>query len=200
MTTKPLLICLSTASIGGFLELTTSSKFTSSLNNSTHQLTAITPCILIGTGLWTLAHGFTIGKARIKYAALAKKDGEPNVDERYLLPNLYAQGTSKHAKAFNCIQRSHQHIFETFTTATLSGIMGAISFPICTAVSTLMYAVGRYQLSKGYAEAGAEEGGADASKRYKYPMAKFMWYGFLGNVLLGMGSCGLIIGGKKTVV
>lgn len=135
----------------------------------------------------------------MKYAELAKKDGEKNVDERYLLPNLYAQGTSKHAKAFNCIQRSHQHIFETFTTAVLSGMIGSISFPICTSISTLLYAVGRYQLSKGYAAcAGVEEGG-DASKRYKYPMAKFMWYGFLGNVLLGMGSCGLIISGKKTV-
>jgi len=196
MTTKPLLICLSTASIGSFLELTTSSKFLST--SSTTQLTALTPAILIGTGFWTLAHGFTVGKARSKYAELAKKDGEPNVDERYLLPNLYAQGTSKHAKAFNCIQRSHQQIFETFTTVTLSGIMGAISFPICTAVSTLMYAVGRYQLSKGYAEAGSE-GSGDASKRYKYPLAKYMWYGFLGNVLLGMGSCGLIISGKKRV-
>ncbi|KAK1739164.1 hypothetical protein QTG54_010480 [Skeletonema marinoi] len=195
MTTKPLLICLSTASIGGFLELTTASKFTSSHHQS--QLTAITPCILIGTGLWTLAHGFTVGKARIKYATLAKKDGETNVDERYLLPNLYAQGTSKHVRAFNCIQRSHQQIFETYTTVVLSGVMGAISFPICTAVSTFVYAVGRYQLSTGYAEA-AEEGG-DASKRYKYPLAKFMWYGFLCNVLLGMGSCGLIVGGKKTV-
>ena len=138
-----------------------------------------------------------MGKARIKYAALAKKDGETNVDERYLLPNLYAQGTSKHVRAFNCIQRSHQQIFETYTTVVLSGVMGAISFPICTAVSTFVYAVGRYQLSTGYAEA-AEEGG-DASKRYKYPLAKFMWYGFLCNVLLGMGSCGLIVGGKKTV-
>ena len=157
-------------------------------------------CILIGTGLWTLAHGFTIGKARLKYANLAKKDGEPNVDERYLLPNLYAQGTSKHVRAFNCIQRSHQQIFETFTTVVLSGIMGCISFPICTALSTFTYAIGRYQLSKGYAEAAEESsgGGPDASKRYKYPLAKFMWYGFLCNVMLGMGSCGLIIGGMKT--
>lgn len=199
MTTKPLLICLCTTTIGGYLELTTSSKFISSSSSfSSTQLTAITPCILIGTGLWTLAHGFTIGKARLKYANLAKKDGEPNVDERYLLPNLYAQGTSKHVRAFNCIQRSHQQIFETFTTVVLSGIMGSITFPICTALSTFTYAIGRYQLSKGYAEAAEESGGADASKRYKYPLAKFMWYGFLCNVMLGMGSCGLMIGGMKT--
>jgi hypothetical protein len=50
------------------------------------------------------------------------------------------------------------------------------------------------QLSKGYAES---EG--DATKRYKYPLAKFMWFGFLGNVALGMASCGMIMMGKKTL-
>ena len=106
--------------------------------------------------------------------------------------NLYAQGTSKHVKAFNCVQRSHQHIFETFTTVVLGGIAGAVTFPICTSISTLAYAVGRYYLSKGYVEC---EG--DASKRYKYPVAKFMWYGFLGNVILGTASCAFLISGKK---
>jgi len=106
---------------------------------------------------------------------------------------LYAQGTSKHVKAFNCVQRSHQHIFETFTTVVLGGVAGAVTFPICTSISTLAYAVGRYYLSKGYVE--CEEG--DASKRYKYPVAKFMWYGFLGNVILGTASCALLISGKK---
>ena len=31
----------------------------------------------------------------------------------YSLPNLYVDGDTKHSKAFNCIQRSHQQIFET---------------------------------------------------------------------------------------
>ena len=59
------------------------------------------------------------------------------------ISNLYAQGTSKHVRAFNCVQRSHQHIFETFTTAAVSGLAGAVTFPITTAVSTLMYSVGK---------------------------------------------------------
>lgn len=54
------------------------------------------------------------------------------------------------------------------------------------------YQTGRVQLSKGYA---AAEG--DPMKRYEARFAKWMWYGFLGNVLLGMGSCGLIMAGKK---
>lgn len=66
------------------------------------------------------------------------------MDERFLLPNLYAQGTSKHVRGFNCVQRSHQHIFETFTTAVVGGLVGAVTFPICSAMSSLMYAVGEF--------------------------------------------------------
>ena len=187
MAAKPLLVCLGTASVGGYLELTHRSS-----QNS--NLTAITPAILIGTGFWTLMHGFKVGKARTTYSELAKKDGEKDVDERFLLPNLYAQGTSKHVKAFNCIQRSHQQIFETFTTVVLSGMVGAITFPLCTSISSLTYAIGRYYLSKGYSEC---EG--DASKRYKYRVAKYMWYGLLSNVILGTASCAMIVCGGKAL-
>ena len=80
---RPVLYCIGAASIGGFVELSYGSSFVSSYGS---QLTAITPAILIGTGFWTLAHGFKVGKARTKYAELAKKDGEKDVDERFLLP------------------------------------------------------------------------------------------------------------------
>mmetsp|Transcript_10311 Transcript_10311/g.21779 ORF Transcript_10311/g.21779 Transcript_10311/m.21779 type:complete len:195 (-) Transcript_10311:232-816(-) len=188
----PVLVVFGSVPIGGYLELTKGSSLISAHGS---QIAAITPAIIIGTGFWTLSHGFKVGKARTKYAELAKKDGEKDVDERFMLPNLYAQGTSKHVRAFNCIQRSHQHIFETFTTAAVGGLAGALTFPICSAVSTLMYAVGRYYLSKGYSEC---EG--DASERYKYrSIAVFMWYGLLGNTALGMASCALIMSGKKTL-
>ena len=107
--------------------------------------------------------------------------------------NLYAQGTSPHVRAFNCIQRSHQHIFETFTTAALSGLVGSMVFPITTGISTLMYSIGRYYLSMGYAE--CEDG--NPTNRYKYPLARFTWYGLLGNIMLGMGACAIVACGKK---
>jgi hypothetical protein len=113
-----------------------------------NQITAATPAILLGTGFWALMQGFTVGQARNMYAELARKDGEEDVDERYLLPNLYAQGTSKHARAFNCVQRSHQHIFETYTQAVLGGLAGMISFPVTTAISSLMYAIGECVLCR----------------------------------------------------
>ena len=83
MYTKFFLVTAGTTTAAATLELSLGSR---SSNYNHGRLTAITPAILIGTGLWTVMHGFTVGKARTKYAELAKKDGEADVDERYLLP------------------------------------------------------------------------------------------------------------------
>lgn len=142
-----------------------------------------TGLVLTTFGFWTTTHGMVVGKARAKYMEQAKKDGEKDVDERYGLPNLYAQGTSKNALGFNCVQRSHQHIFEGLTQMCVASLVAALSFPISTAVSTTAYAVGRYQLSLGYA---ASEG--DASKRYSKPLSSMVWYGMITTFLLGTFS------------
>jgi glutathione S-transferase len=146
----------------------------------------VTPLLLIGTGFWATLHAFQVGKARTKYSELAKADGEPDVDERYGLPNLYAQGTSKHAKAFNCVQRSHQQIFEHFTQVCVAGLVGAVSFPITTAISVLAYAVGRYKFSIGYCSGEPEQ-------RYASPLSRFMWYGMLSTYILGIASSAKMI-------
>eukprot|EP00545_Synedropsis_sp_CCMP1620_P010237 CAMPEP_0119003526 /NCGR_PEP_ID=MMETSP1176-20130426/614_1 /TAXON_ID=265551 /ORGANISM="Synedropsis recta cf, Strain CCMP1620" /LENGTH=189 /DNA_ID=CAMNT_0006955137 /DNA_START=116 /DNA_END=685 /DNA_ORIENTATION=+ len=172
------------AGIGAFCE----SKYGPSVFRSPDGLFAATPLILIGLGFFTLSHGLDVGRARSKYMELAKKDGEKEVDERYGLPNLYAQGTSKHALAFNCVQRSHQHIFENYSSVCVMGCMASLSFPIMAAISTFTYAVGRITMSKAYAAADG-----DASKRYSSKFAIFMWYGFLMNMCLGAASCIKII-------
>ena len=152
----------------------------------------LTPAIFSGMSFWILVHGMKVGAARKKYMELAKKDGEKDVEERYDLPNLYAQGTSKHVRSFNCVQRSHQHIFETFTGAVLTGMVGAVHHPITTAVSTFTYAVGRMSLSNGYA---ASEG--NASKRYSSSLAILNWYGLICNMFLSFLSVASMIAGKK---
>ena len=79
------LVTAGTTTAAAALELSLGGGSTN--NNHYHgRCMAITPTILIGTGLWTLMHGFQVGKSRTKYAELAKKDGETDVDERYLLP------------------------------------------------------------------------------------------------------------------
>ena len=83
MSAKPLIYCIGSAAVGGVVELTYGSSLVSAHGS---QLAAFTPAVLIGTGFWSLMHGFEVGKARTKYAELAKKDGESDVDERYSLP------------------------------------------------------------------------------------------------------------------
>jgi hypothetical protein len=168
-------------------------KYASNLGINDEAMFMVTPTILLGVGFWTFVHGMTVvGPARGKYMELAKKDGEKDVEERYGLPNLYAQGTSKNVRAFNCIQRSHQHIFETYTLVAMGGVIGSYTFPIVSAMSTMMYAVGRYALSKGYAESDG-----DAAKRYSSPFALCMWYGLLMNCMVGFASSAAVISGKK---
>jgi uncharacterized membrane protein len=153
----------------------------------------VTPMLIVGTGFWAVIHGFTVvGKARKKYMELAKKDGEKEVEERYDLPNLYAQGTSKHARAFNCVQRSHQHIFETFPQTIASAMIGWNIYPISSAIFMAMYSLGRITLSQGYA---ATEG--EASKRYSSKFAFLTWYGVLCLHALAMAAAAkMMLGGK----
>ena len=156
------------------------------------RLFGITPAILTGTSFWVVLHGFmVVGRSRSKYMKLAEEDGEKEVEERYGLPNLYAQGTSKHAKAFNCIQRSHQHIFETFPYLCIISLVGAVHYPITAATATFAYALGRYTMSSGYAN-----GDGDASKRYSSPFARLMWRGLLTNMVIAGLSCASFYGGK----
>lgn len=156
------------------------------------RLFGLTPAILTGTSFWVLLHGFlVVGRSRSKYMKLAEEDGEKEVEERYGLPNLYAQGTSKHARAFNCIQRSHQHIFETFPYLCMISLLGAVHYPITAATATLAYAVGRYHISNGYANSDGEP-----SKRYTSPFAPLMWYGLLSSMVVSGLSCASFIAGK----
>ena len=152
---------------------------------NTSPLFAATPLVFIGLGFFTVAFGLKVGKARMTYMEKAKKDGEENVEERYGLPNLYAQGTSPNAKAFNCIQRAHQHIFENYTFALVFGLAGALEFPIASVLSSAVYAAGRMIFSSNYSQADGEPG-----KRYSLnPLAKHMWTGLLVNFFLGAFSC-----------
>lgn len=142
-----------------------------------------TPFILVATGFWSIVHGVKVGAARTKYMELAKKDGEPNPEDRYGLPNLYVDGNTKNAKAFNCVQRSHQHIFESFPQLCIASLVAWMSYPIASAITTLAYSVGRYCISSDYA---SSEG--DPAKRYSSPLARFHWYGLMATSMLGLLS------------
>lgn len=155
----------------------------------------ITPVILSGMSFWVLLHGFlVVNTARSKYTKQAKTDGEKDVEERYGYPNLYAQGTSKNVRAFNCVQRSHQHIFETFPQICLMSMVGAVYYPITTAATLTSYCIGRYTMSQGYAN-----GDGDASKRYSSALAMFNWYGFLSTLVVAAVSGVSIMTGNPLI-
>ncbi|GKY92982.1 hypothetical protein MPSEU_000266800 [Mayamaea pseudoterrestris] len=159
------------------------------------SLFGITPLILSGVSFYSLMYGFfAVGGARQKYREQAIKDGEPDAEDRYSLPNLYVDGNSKNARAFNAVQRSHQHIFETLPGVMLTSIINAFQYPCLTAVYTATYALGRVLLTSSY---GKSEG--EVAKRYENPLARSMWYGILGNFLLAFVSCANMITGKKVL-
>jgi MAPEG family len=188
-----MLKCLTLAFGGSFLE----AKYGPAPNTdgplglSTYA--GFTPLIFTYMSWWSLSYGFlVVKKARQDAIAQAKKDGEKDVDERYALPNLYAQGTSKVATTFNCVQRSHQHILETFTQALVTSLFASVHYPMTAAFNALLYSVGRQAISTSYAS-----GEGDATKRSSSPFASLCWYGLFANVVLAFLSCANMVSGKK---
>jgi hypothetical protein len=158
------------AGIGAYVETKYGETlFAAAAPGTLSPLFVLTPTILLGVGFYALVHGMEVGRARQHYMELAKKDGEKDAEERYSLPNLYVHSTgnnSKHARAFNAVQRSHQHILETYPLACVGALLGAWQFPLASALATLAYASGRIIMSSNYA---ASEG--NASLRYANPLA-----------------------------
>jgi MAPEG family len=153
----------------------------------------LTPLIFTYMCWWSVSYGFlVVGNSRRKAIEQAKKDGEQDVDERYGLPNLYAQGTSKHARTYNCIQRSHQHVLETFTQALVTSLFASYHYPLTAALNAVLYAIGRQAMSKGYAS-----GQGDAAKRYSSRLATLCWRGLFANIFLAGLSCLNMVAGKK---
>jgi MAPEG family len=152
----------------------------------------LTPLIFTYMCWWSLSYGFlVVKKARLDAIKQAKKDGEQDVEARYNLPNLYAQGTSKAAATFNCVQRSHQHVLETFTQAVVTSLFASVYYPLASAFNAVLYSVGRHAISNGYA---ASRG--DATMRSASPYAILCWYGLFANVLLAGLSCANMVAGK----
>eukprot|EP00325_Prymnesiales_sp_UTEX-LB-985_P033210 CAMPEP_0174716880 /NCGR_PEP_ID=MMETSP1094-20130205/25064_1 /TAXON_ID=156173 /ORGANISM="Chrysochromulina brevifilum, Strain UTEX LB 985" /LENGTH=245 /DNA_ID=CAMNT_0015916737 /DNA_START=22 /DNA_END=759 /DNA_ORIENTATION=+ len=139
----------------------------------------ITIAVTAASAFWLTMYGFSVSGARKKYMELAKKDGEKDCEERYSLPNLYVEGNTKYAKAFNCHQRSHQQAFETLPQFYLFTFSVAFVFPLTAAFNVGLWLYGRMKWSKGYA--GSD---GDPSKRYDHPLAFLIFASFMSQFLL----------------
>ena len=141
--------------------------------------------VLSGISLWLISHSLSIGRSRLKYMELASKDGEAHVKERYGLPNLYVEGVSKHARAFNCVQRSHQQTLESFPQFLFFSISASLCFPLTSTITCALWWYARVVWTNGYAKS---EG--DPAQRYSHPFSRFIWTGllvqFLGSIMTAL--------------
>ena len=140
------------------------------------------------TLMWLLVHGLSIGAARSKYKELAKKDGEKNVEDRYSLPNLYVDGNTKHSKAFNCVQRSHQQIFETLHMYLFCSMVSGLSFPLTVSVACSVWLYSRMKWVAGYS---TSEG--DAAKRYSQRYSGLFWKMMIVLLFLSFATAGKLL-------
>ncbi|CAB9517738.1 expressed unknown protein [Seminavis robusta] len=150
----------------------------------------LTTGLLVLTTFWLLFYGFlVVGRARTQCMELARKDGETEVEERYGLPNLYAQGTSKHARTFNMVQRSHQGIMESFPGYILMSLISATNFPILTAINCALWWYSRIVWTRGYSA------GSHPRDRYSHPQSRLFWMNMAALFLLSLlGSFNLVAG------
>ena len=133
---------------------------------------------------WLFIYGMTVGGKRSKFKERARKDGEKDVDTRYSPPNLYVQGGTKHANAFNCAQRSHQQQLEMCGAFNIFVLASSLAFPATSAVAGFLYTFSRRVWVKGYAN---DDG--DASKRYSGTFSRLFWKSFLGLMFLSFMTC-----------
>ena len=146
--------------------------------------------ILTISTLWVTMYGMVVGDKRKVYMERAKKDGEKDAETRYKLPNLYVDGQSVHARAFNCVQRSHQQILETLPQYLFTSVVSGLCFPISTFAICTLWLVGRIVWAKGYA---SSEG--DPSKRYSHPLSMHIWTSYLALFIMSLMTAVNILAG-----
>lgn len=112
--------------------------------------------------------GGKVGAARKTSIEQAKAEGDKDAEDRYSYPKLYAEGFSKTAKLFNCIQRGHQQALETYPSFLALSLIAGIKYPITAAIGGIIWHIARFAWAKGYAT-------GEPSKRYQSFLAFGVW-------------------------
>ena len=111
------------------------------------------------------------------------------MDARYALPNLYVDGNSAHARAFNCVQRSHQQAFETLPQLLFFTATASLAYPLAAAANVALWLVGRVTWSAGYANSNG-----DPAKRYDHPLAFLIFASFMSQFFVAVAAAGAVAG------
>jgi hypothetical protein len=104
-------------------------------------------------------------------------------------PRSYVDGNSKHARAFNCVQRSHQQAFETLPQLLFFTAAAATAYPLTAAANMTLWLIGRLVWTNGYAASGG-----DPAKRYDHPLAFFIFSSLIAQFFVSLAAAGEIAG------
>eukprot|EP01040_Poterioochromonas_malhamensis_P013033 gene13033-14297_t len=135
--------------------------------------------VVSGIVLQTLATQVSI--ARNKYKEKAAKDGDIDAEARFSYPKLYAEGFSRHAKEFNCIQRGHQQALETYPVFLAASLVASIRFPLLSTAAGLLWSYARFKYAQGYAT-------GEPSKRYDNFLSRGVWIALIIQLVGAIGS------------
>lgn len=112
--------------------------------------------------------GGKVGAARKRFKEKALKNGDADAEERFSYPKLYAEGFSKEAKDFNCVQRGHQQALETYSQFVFLSLIAGLKYPVVSTVAGIIWIVARFKWAEGYAT-------GQPDKRYESFFAKGIW-------------------------
>ena len=104
----------------------------------------------------------------------------------------FTEGTSKHAKAFNCVQRSHQNILETVPGYFITVMISGLEYPVATFFFASVWLYSRMVWAKGYAS-----GDGDAGERYSHKHSKFFWHCMLALLVMSWLVAMQLLLGRK---
>ena len=105
------------------------------------------------------------------------------------LPNLYVDGGSKHARAFNCVQRSHQQAFETLPQLLFMTGVATFAYPLTAAANIALWLLGRITWTHGYVNSAG-----DPAKRYDSPFAILIFVSYMAQFFVAMATAAEVAG------
>lgn len=126
--------------------------------------------------------GAKVSGARKSCMEKAKKEEDDKfAEERFSYPKLYAEGFSKSAKLFNCIQRGHQQALETYASFVVMSLVGGIKFPLTSAFGGFIWLIARFAWADGYAT-------GEPNQRYSAFTAIGVWTSLVMVLVAAIGT------------
>ena len=112
--------------------------------------------------------------------------------QQYYFYETTIEGTSKHVRAFNCVQRSHQQILETLPGYFITVLVAGLEYPVAAFLFASVWLYSRMVWVKGYS---ASLG--DPAKRYSHPHSRLFWHCMLALLVMSwLVAIQLIVGRK----